>query len=74
MKLPGNTIRVMAVCALTLAAGPGCEREEGPAEKAGKAIDEALETSGNAVEKAGKKIDEAIEEAEKKREEADGKD
>ena len=74
MKLIHPAIRLLAVCALAIAAGPGCEREEGPAEKAGKAIDEALESGENAVEKAGKKIDEAIEEAEKKREEADGKD
>ncbi len=66
--------RLLAVCALTVLSGPGCETEEGPAEKAGKAIDEAVESSGNAVEKAGRKIDEAFEEADKKRKEADGDD
>ena len=74
MKMMNPAIRLLAVCALAVAAAPGCEREEGPAEKAGKAIDEAVETSGNAVEEAGKKIDEAFEEAEKKRKEAEDKD
>jgi hypothetical protein len=74
MKLMNPSIRLLAVCALAIAAMPGCEREEGPAEKAGKAIDEAVETSGNAVEEAGEKIDKAFEEAEKKRKEAEDKD
>ena len=57
---------------LTLMLGAtGCSRDEGPAERAGEAIDEAMEETGNAVEKAGREIDEAIEEAEKKRKEAD---
>jgi hypothetical protein len=50
--------------------GAGC-REEGPAEQAGKAIDEAAESAGEGVqgledgplEEAGEEADEAIEEA-----------
>lgn len=67
---PTSTLTA-ALIALTLCWTTGCSRDEGPAEKAGKAIDEAVEETGNAVEKAGREIDEAMEEAEKKRKEAD---
>lgn len=39
-----------------------CERE-GPAERAGKKIDKAVEESGEAIDKAGDKAKEAVEEA-----------
>lgn len=38
----------------------GC-REEGPAERAGKAIDQAAEDAGDAAEEAGDAIEEAFE-------------
>ncbi len=52
-------------------AGVGCERE-GPVEKAGKSVDQAVETAKDKlnpegpVEKAGKKADEAVEAAKEK--------
>ncbi|WP_022663517.1 Rv0909 family putative TA system antitoxin [Paucidesulfovibrio longus] len=55
-----------------LGVGYGCEKE-GPAEKAGKKIDQTLEQAGDSIEdvgdkegpaeKAGKKIDQALEKA-----------
>ena len=48
--------------------GVGCERE-GPVEKAGKQVDQAVEGAKDKlnpegpVEKAGKKVDQAVEEA-----------
>ena len=36
-----------------------CQKKEGPAERAGKQIDKALEKAGQQIEKAGKKIEEA---------------
>ena len=54
---------VIAVSALLLAV-PGC-REEGPVERAGQKIDEAVETLRHGdegpVEEAGRKIDETAE-------------
>lgn len=62
---------IATAVALTLALGAGCSREEGPAEKAGKAIDNAVEDSKNAVEKAEDKVEDAVDEAEKKMKDAD---
>ena len=46
--------------ALLLALGAfGC-REEGPAERAGQAIDEAVEDAGDKIEEAGDKMEEAM--------------
>jgi hypothetical protein len=41
----------------------GCE--EGPAEKAGKAIDNAVDKTGQQIEKAGDKIEDAAKDAKK---------
>lgn len=38
---------------------PACQKKEGPAERAGKALDEGLDKAGEQVEKAGDKIEEA---------------
>jgi uncharacterized protein YcfJ len=44
----------------TLIAGlSGCQRQEGPAEHAGKEIDKVIGTVGQNVEKAGEKIQDA---------------
>lgn len=62
------------VCAMALTfllAIAGCE-EEGPAEKAGKRIDEAAEKAGEEIEEAGDEIEEAAEKAEEELEEGDG--
>lgn len=50
--------RVIAALAMTvlLAGVSGCMKEEGPAERAGKKIDKAVEKGGQEIEKAGKKI------------------
>jgi hypothetical protein len=36
-----------------------CQKKEGPAERAGKQIDKAVEKSGQQIEKAGEKIEDA---------------
>ena len=46
-----------------------CERQ-GPAERAGENIDEAMETTGEKFEEAGEKVGETVEEAGEKIEEA----
>lgn len=66
----------MVFCAGLVVMALGGYKEEGPAERAGKEIDEAAERLGEALEKegpverAGEKIDEAIEKAGDKLEKA----
>lgn len=50
----------IALMALLLSSGGiyGCEKQEGPAERAGKAIDNAAEKAGEKIEEAGEKIQE----------------
>jgi len=68
------TVTAGLTAALAFAiAGVGCQKEEGPAEQAGRAIDEAAENvqegveeltkDDGALERAGEKADEAIEDA-----------
>ena len=52
----------MSVLVLGLAA---CEKKEGPAERAGKAIDKTVESAGQQIEKAGQKIEDAAKDAKK---------
>ncbi len=50
------------VIALSILVGvSGCQKEEGPAEKAGKKLDEAMEQAGQKLEEAGDKVKEATE-------------
>ena len=48
----------MASIALIVAVG-GCQKQEGPAERAGKQVDKAVEKTGQQIEKAGEKIQDA---------------
>lgn len=51
---------VLALCLVGfLAVGTGCE-QEGPAEKAGKQIDQTIEEAGDAIEDAGDKIEDSV--------------
>jgi len=43
-----------------------CQKKEGPAERAGKQVDKAIEKAGEQVEKAGEKIEDAAKDAGKK--------
>jgi hypothetical protein len=46
--------------AIILVAGlSACQKQEGPAEKAGKSIDKTVEKAGQQIEKAGEKIQDA---------------
>ena len=38
---------------------PGCQKQEGPAEQAGKEVDKAVEKVGQQIEKAGDAIQDA---------------
>jgi hypothetical protein len=52
----------MSVLVLGLSA---CQKKEGPAERAGKEVDKAVERAGQQVEKAGKEIQDAAKDAKK---------
>ena len=56
MKICKSVIAVLAMTLLFMGLS-GCKKE-GPAERAGKKIDETVEKGGQQVEKAGKKIQE----------------
>lgn len=52
-------IKVALVLSILLIGLSGCQKEEGPAEKAGKQIDESTEELGEKVEEAGEAIQDA---------------
>jgi len=64
MKYGKNVAVVLAVGVL-VAAFSGCQKQEGPAERAGKAMDKAVEDTGKQIEKAGEKIQDAAKDAKK---------
>lgn len=43
----------------------GCQKQEGPAERAGKEVDKAVEKTGQQIEKAADKIEDAAKDAKK---------
>lgn len=56
----------ISVTAIALAAAvvlAGCQQHEGPAEKAGKKIDQTVQKAGDAVSKAADKTGDAIKDA-----------
>lgn len=58
----GKRILATALISLALAVAglSGC-KQEGPAETAGKKVDEAVDNTGKAMEKAGEAVDKAAE-------------
>ncbi len=58
MKL-GNLVGAALVVTVLLIALPGCQKKEGPAEQAGKSMDQAAEQAGEKIEQAGEKIQDA---------------
>jgi hypothetical protein len=64
MSMDRNVSAILAAGILA-AALSGCQKEEGPAERAGKAMDKAVENAGQQIEKAGEKIQDAARDAKK---------
>jgi hypothetical protein len=58
MKLAKTVSAALFVSALLIVLS-GCQKQEGPAEKAGKEIDKAVEKTGQQLEKAGEAIQDA---------------
>ena len=64
MKIRGVIGAVLAV-SIAMVGLPGCEKKEGPVERAGKQVDKAVEDVGKKVETAGDKIQDAAKDAKK---------
>jgi hypothetical protein len=65
MKNIGRSI-ILALALGTLVAGlSGCQKKEGPAERAGKEIDRAVEKAGEKIEKTGEKVKDTVKELKK---------
>lgn len=55
----GKSVTVAVAVSALLAALYGCEKKEGPLEKAGKEVDNAAANVGQKIEKAGENIQDA---------------
>ena len=62
----GKSVIAALVMSVLIAGLFGCQKKEGPVERAGKQIDKAVEKAGEQIEKAGKKIEDAAKGADKK--------
>ena len=60
MNKSGMTLSAALVMSALLVALAGCERKEGPVEKAGKEVDKATEQVGRKIENAGEKVQDAV--------------
>ena len=65
MMSMGRNVFVVLAAGILVVALSGCQKEEGPAERAGKAMDKAVESAGQQIEKAGEKIQDAARDAKK---------
>jgi hypothetical protein len=73
MKKISRSIIVALALGALVAGMSGCQKKEGPAERAGKEIDKAVEKTGQQIDKAVEKTGEKIEKAGEKIKDA-GKD
>jgi hypothetical protein len=65
MMSMGRNVSAILAAGILAAALSGCQKKEGPAERAGKAMDKAVENAGQQIEKAGEKIQDAAGDAKK---------
>jgi hypothetical protein len=55
----GKKVSTILILGVLIAALSGCQKKEGPAEQAGKVVDQTVEKVGQQVEKAGESIQDA---------------
>lgn len=60
-----RNVSAVLVALVLVSALSACEKKEGPAERAGKAIDNTVQSAGQQIEKAGEKIQDAANDAKK---------
>ena len=65
MKRLGRTFGATLVAVALLVVLSGCEKKEGPAERAGKEMDKAVDKVGQQIEKVGDSIQDAAKDAKK---------
>ena len=56
MSKLGRNIAAGFATVFLVAALPGCQKPEGPGERAGKEFDKAIDNAGKQIEKAGENI------------------
>lgn len=56
MKSIGKTVGAFLAMGMLVTTLSACEKPEGPAERAGKDVDHAMEKAGQQLEKAGQNI------------------
>ena len=56
---PGKSMLFAAAASALLMVVAGCPQKEGPAERAGKSVDKAVEKTGQKIEKAGESVQDA---------------
>lgn len=61
----GKSVAAVLALGVVVVALSGCQQREGPAERAGKAIDKAAENAGQQMEKAREKLQEAARDTKK---------
>jgi hypothetical protein len=61
----GKIVVAALATGVVVATLSGCQKQEGPAERAGKAMDSAMENAGQQMEKAGEKLQDAAKDARK---------
>ncbi|MBK7765597.1 MAG: hypothetical protein IPI44_05510 [Sulfuritalea sp.] len=66
MMKPLDSIGAVVVVGALLLALTACQKQEGPAERAGKEADKAVEKVGQQIEKAGEKIQDTAKGEQKK--------
>ena len=59
MRRLGKIVSATVVMSALLFALPGCQKHEGPAEQAGKKVDNAVDKTGQKIEQAGENIQDA---------------
>ena len=74
MRKPSGSTSAAVVMTALLFALSGCQKQEGPAEKAGKEVDKAAAQVGEKVDKAGEKLGEGVEKAGEKMQDAARRD
>lgn len=65
-----KTVGAAVVIAALLATLSGCQKQEGPFEKAGQKVDKAADKAAEKIDQAGQKIDQAAEKVGEKVEKA----
>jgi hypothetical protein len=60
-----NSIAAALALSILMVGLSACEKKEGPAERAGKAVDQAVDSAGQKLEKAGQDVQDAARDAKK---------